>query len=820
MKPTDKDIYTYSLENLVEALNANVVSPKNDVVIALSRKGPRLLEYLRREKGLKDFPVMTEHALPFLFETIFANVGKDYRIFIVDDAIYFGSTILALKDEIESYIRVLNLSDRVRIQGIYSCIKDKEALEIDDVPVYTNSAIRSGYGHFFVKEVMKDLRSLGKSLEIEFPVIKYQTERQIDIAILSKDLSEKFGEDNVYLINDKTGVKSISVLLSDVKEPTFRKLRFFVKDNQVCIVSICPELVDTNLKLFKYIGFGNQSKIMDEWIKLVMALERIANRFDENGIDKRNVIRTGVVLLNFFSSIDTFCYFKSQIEDSLKCLGGYFSNLKLESNNLSYLLGIQSWTSDVLSVWNEALHDSSYKTAPNPSEISANQKDIVFESSRLSNMETESLKMANLRPVYSSFTISEALSSMFFNQTLMIECGSRYLSVDRQSRLRFGYTFQYLWNFIWDNAQQIKSEELSVSKLHHWVDVQIDNGSIVPQYILRSDTYQWIRVFRPGENEDALLSHLGRLVVHVITRMLQSEDDKLYGKVFRTNLEGVLTAVFHHFEYQIEQEEPESVLAIDNKDRTMDVCLRRMEPDVYDSGDTKLQVGLVDLMLANGILRLENGGYIRIAERVNDKEFSRNTTLSQDLICEIDKYIQEIMDMMGNRPQAYFKYGNTINYFLRDMMSATEIDEKLKKISNFGVNLLYEILGKDLEEDTIKSLVNEIIGKYQNLLSNYEMNTEVLLDEKSNIEASLLPYLWKICQFVHLVSIMALLSLKDKSHLDSYLSGLSEPERKKLRNDDVLSYLQVKNACSNLTLWHDKLLVQKMIDYIKLVILA
>lgn len=819
MKPTDKDIYTYSLENLVEALNANVISPEIDVVIALSRKGPRLLEYLRREKGLKDFPVMTEHALPFLFEEICSNEGKDYRIFIVDDAIYFGSTILSLKDEIESYIRVLNLSHRVCIQGIYSCIKDQEALDIAEVPVYTNSEIRSGYGHFFVKEIMKDLRSLGKSLEIEFPVIKYQTERQIDIAILSKDLSEKFGEDNVYLINDKTGIKSISVLLSDVQEPTFRKLRFFVDDDQVYIVSICPELVDTNLKLFKYIGFGNQSKVMDEWIKLVMELERIANRFDENGIDKRNIIRTGVVLLNFFSSIDTYCYFKSQIEDSLKCLGG-FSNLELESNNLSYLLGFQSWTSSVLSAWNAALHDSSYKTAPDSIEMNAIYDNIVFESSRLSNMETESLKMANLRPVYSSFTISEALSSMFFNQTLMIERGSRYISVDRQSRLRFGYTFQYLWKFIWDNAQQIKSEELSVSKLHHWIDVQIDNGSIVPQYILSSDTFQWIRVFRPGENEDALLSHLGRLVVHVITRMLQSDDDKLYGKVFRSNLEGVLTAVYHHFEYQIEQEEPETVLVIDKEDRTLDVCLRRMKHDVYDSGDTKLQVGLVDLMLANGILRQEDGEYICIAERVKDKEFSRYTTLSQELICEIDKYIQDIMDMMGNRPQAYFKYGNTINYFLRDMISANEIVQKLKDICGLVVNSLHEILGKDLEEDTIKCLVNEIIGKYQDLLSSYEMNTEVLLDEKSNIEASLLPYLWKICQFVHLVNILALLTLEDKSHLNSYLSGLSEPERKKLKNDDILAYLQAKNACGNLTLLHDKLLVQKMIDYIKLVILA
>ena len=161
----DKDVYKDSLKKLVENLNSSIVSSETDIVIALSRKGPRLLEFLRKNMGLKkDLNVMTEHALPFLFDSILSKSDKEYRIFIVDDAIYYGSTISALKDEIESYIAVYGLKGRVHIQGIYSCIKDKESLDFEDVEVNAIKDVRLGYGHFFVKEVMKDLRSLGKSL--------------------------------------------------------------------------------------------------------------------------------------------------------------------------------------------------------------------------------------------------------------------------------------------------------------------------------------------------------------------------------------------------------------------------------------------------------------------------------------------------------------------------------------------------------------------------------------------------------------------------------------------------------------------------------
>ena len=185
---------------MVEELNSSIVSLDTDIVIALSRKGPRLLEYLRKEKGLKEFPVITEHSLPFLFDQISRELTKEYRIFIVDDAVYYGSTVLALKDEIESYSKMFALTNRVKIQGIYTCIKDKDSLDFGSIPVYADQQIRPGYGHFFVKEMMKNLRSLGKSLEVEFPEFSFTSTKEVDIDLFLSLLKENFGEDKVYKI--------------------------------------------------------------------------------------------------------------------------------------------------------------------------------------------------------------------------------------------------------------------------------------------------------------------------------------------------------------------------------------------------------------------------------------------------------------------------------------------------------------------------------------------------------------------------------------------------------------------------------------------
>lgn len=305
MELSDRVKYKKSLADLTDQLNRSVSSSSTDIVIALSRKGPRLLEFLKRNFHLKPMNVVTEHALPFLFDKINNDKENKYRLFIVDDAIYFGSSIWGLKEEIDIYISAYGLNNRVEIVGIYSCIKDKESMDFFSIPVYSTSDIRTGYGHFFVKNVMKDLQSLGKSLEVEFPAVKYTLGQTVDSESLKQQLVFAFGKNKVYSIDRCEGIESISVILSDVQESTFRKFRVFLQGNTITVVTIAPELVTTNFDMFKYVVFGSNEQVNRAWKNVIEKLTDVSKYLEGKAVSTRNLMRTAVVLLNYFSSLDS-----------------------------------------------------------------------------------------------------------------------------------------------------------------------------------------------------------------------------------------------------------------------------------------------------------------------------------------------------------------------------------------------------------------------------------------------------------------------------------------------------------------------------------
>ena len=784
----DKQIYINSLEKLVEVLNSSIFSLDTDIVIALSRKGPRLLEYLRKEKGLKEFPVITEHSLPFLFDQISRESTKEYRIFIVDDAVYYGSTVLALKDEIESYIKMFALTNRVKIQGIYTCIKDKDSLDFGSIPVYADQQIRPGYGHFFVKEMMKNLRSLGKSLEVEFPEFSFTSTKEVDIDLFLGLLKENFGEDKVYKIDDPLGIPSITVILSQPKSATFRKLRMFVKGNRVSVVAIAPELVNTNLKLFRFVGFGEDVAVNDRWQEVVGLLNKVDEQFEDHSVNNRNLVRTGVVLLNYFSSIDTFLNFKDKVIDALRKVAGNLVDQHLDTLNLYYLVGNKTLVESITKAWNLVMQEEMYFTIPNAEREEELSNHIVFESSRLSNQEAKTLSMTNMVQVINSVSLSEALSAMFFNQSMMIERASRYVEVNRQSRLLFGYTYQYLWKSLWDYADRLESKDINYARIHQWVDIQIDNGSIVPQYIINSDHLNWVRVLRTGENEDVQISHWGRWVIHVFKKMLITDEDKRIGKVLRKNLEGILTAVFLHFQDRIRNEEQKCTLQINKADFTLWLGLQQRREGCMDEGDRAIQINLIDFLISKNLLKNDNR-QLTISPGVADKEFSLYTTLSEDLVADIDAYIQLIFKKIGNAPSFFYIYQNTINYFLRDLFSVKDIEDKVKYVSLKIEENLDKILDEKDGGVHDKEYLDEIISAYSNSLLQYEMPKEMLLDPDSCIDSRLALSLWKICQLFHLICLICLPFGLGLTKLVEYIQNMSKEEQKKMQSEGLDAYL-------------------------------
>ena len=685
--------YERYLDDLTLTLK-NITFGRNDIVIALSRKGPRLLEYLAKHKDLVIPNVISEHALPFLFSRIIKN-SESYHLYIFDDAIYYGSTISNLIDEINAYISAYDLHERVDIAGIYVAIKEPTSVELpNDINVYPIEPCSSGYGHYFVKRVMKDLRSLGRSLEIEFPAIRHHVSKVLKLDDLHQSFKNTYGDNNVCIINSTEGIPSLSVVWSKPDETTFRKMRLYIDDNDLVIVPIAPELFHNDMSRLSYVSFGRNDLISSLWRKIVDELTEVyEGDANSNVILRRNICRTGVVLLNYFSSIDTYIYESPKVRSCVESLGVSLSEPTLDPDNLKYLL-YDNYVSDVVSIWNKMLTLDDYITMPIQVNLSKSDE-IVYESTSLSSAEVEPLVKVNILSVMGSRSFEEALSVMSFNQTIMIERFSRYIRSNKHERLRFGYSFAGLWNFIRNNANKVSSDDITLSRLHKWVDCQIDNGSLVPQYIVDKNTSMWTRVFRPGENEDVMLSHIGRFVAFVIDKMHRPDIDGSDYGVLKSNLDGILSIVYSKYHERINDEEPQWPDMVDKKSQL-----------VFSSTNENL----VDFLIRMSVLKNTITHTIKINERLNNYEFSHNTTFSKELEDEIGLTVEEIVNKLPeNKKQTLYRYPITINLFRSPYFDYSDIEKSIayivnrieEKISNIRLNLS----NSDIVNEKILSLI-------------------------------------------------------------------------------------------------------------------
>ena len=774
--------YERYLDDLTLTLK-NITFGRNDIVIALSRKGPRLLEYLAKHKDLFIPNVISEHALPFLFSRIIKN-SESYHLYIFDDAIYYGSTISNLIDEINAYISAYDLHERVGIAGIYVAIKEPSSVELpNDINVYPIEPCSSGYGHYFVKRVMKDLRSLGRSLEIEFPAIRHHVSKVLKLEDLHQSFKNTYGDNNVCIINSTEGIPSLSVVWSKPDETTFRKMRLYIDDNDLVIVPIAPELFHNDMSRLSYVSFGRNDLISSLWRRIVDELTEVyEGDANSNVILRRNICRTGVVLLNYFSSIDTYIYESPKVRSCVESLGVSLSEPNLDPDNLKYLL-YDNYVSDVVSIWNKMLTLDDYITMPIQVNLSKSDE-IVYESTSLSSAEVEPLVKVNILSVMGSRSFEEALSVMSFNQTIMIERFSRYIRSNKHERLRFGYSFAGLWNFIRNNANKVSSDDITLSRLHKWVDCQIDNGSLVPQYIVDKNTSMWTRVFRPGENEDVMLSHIGRFVAFVIDKMHRPDIDGSDYGVLKSNLDGILSIVYSKYHERINDEEPQWPDMVDKKSQL-----------VFSSTNENL----IDFLIRMSVLTNTITHTIKINERLNNYEFSHNTTFSKELEDEIGLTVEEIVNKLPeNKKQTLYRYPITINLFRSPYFDYSDIEKSIAYIVNrieeeIGIIRL-NLSNSDIVNEKILSLIDD----YNKNLLCYELTNDALTDKlQTVIPRDKFEILIRVRRTIYVINCLISLFIRNIDFIDISLKRSGEDVKNFLNLSRLSQYESRINELSS-----------------------
>lgn len=242
-----------------------------------------------------------------------------------------------------------------------------------------------------------------------------------------------------------------------------------------------------------------------------------------------------------------------------------------------------------------------------------------------------------------SQNVEEALGVLFFNQDMFFEkqeLASNPVTQDYH-RLRMGFTYEGLQDIIQDSLARgyftLKPDEDFVITLHRWVDQRIGEASIVPQYVLDDKSKYWIRVFRHGENEETLLSHLARFVLFVFNE----RANKTYLEwIPKDELKNLLVNSFNKIEGDTLESKKKQIVESTN------ICIKVESDELVFTNDhypvldqTGKPRSVLDYMIKMCILSEDEQGVITIHPRTKSFFKTGITTMSSQSEKEIRKEI-------------------------------------------------------------------------------------------------------------------------------------------------------------------------------------
>ena len=285
--------------------------------------------------------------------------------------------------------------------------------------------------------------------------------------------------------------------------------------------------------------------------------------------------------------------------------------------------------------------------------------------------ERQNILLHNEHMVRNSHSCQEALSALFFNQNLFIERWSRMKARYEGRRLWFGYTHDSL-SYQLERNGRYKKLQNQEKQLHKWVDLRIDQGCVVPQYVLDPQNDVWVRVLRPGENEDVLLSHLARFVIHVYNLI----DAKMeLGYIPIDFLNGILAVVYQTLWVDCLQKQFDFTLILDD-DRT----LRLAEFDVTGSPE------IINYLRRMYIL-VVNDEEVTISPRITDREFRSQTTMDSDAERKLDKLVGEVMERFSESGLSYRNSETIFNHYLNKYLHVQTLVDVCHRVGTMLINV-------------------------------------------------------------------------------------------------------------------------------------
>lgn len=491
---------------LVRRIGSIKESGRTPVLVALSRKMPRLLEWIRKsyipslpdDRKLPDpelvysCEITTELSIPFRAseENIFA---KESYI-LVDDIIIHGSSLHSIATELEllakttaggrldCYLSTIFLSKLTYSFPLSVNINDIYELEPLDIKQTKE----------VVAELTKKIRTSNLPIDLEFPILRVVA----DIAAaesedLVDEVSEAFrGVNPAMTYKGKWG--NTASLIFDNKFinslQDFAKIRFFKSCEGYCFEvfapSILPNFIMENqrMQIFSADDYNRVWKAvmqpMFEFIKenSKMFLEaQGANLFENMG-------RSAAVFANYLLSLSFYTARCSEIiPEEIR------RNLSVGVQDLILILG-KHYAEEIVDEVGKIIGSNT------SSEILLKQYDSVLAS----------FAPEDFRGQYDLLKAESAAQADDFSEVLVKIFNFQNFTNPLYSEPQYAATRQYYGETYTSLLKACGPyyEDLYV-KVNRWIDDQIDNGAVIPKYelFISSDgPMLWRRFFHAGLN--------------------------------------------------------------------------------------------------------------------------------------------------------------------------------------------------------------------------------------------------------------------------------------------------------------------------------
>ena len=468
---------------------ADYVNNNAQNILAISRKGPRLIEMLHNAGLISDqvyHNTFSEYALPFL--------GKMDDLSIIDDSVLYGSTLSKTLILAEKYLNIISEKIDV-IPVIYSTDTPNEVKKKINQKVSTS--IEAHRTTHYVGSLITSFKLLGKPYDIEHPIAYIQGDfRDIELLkIRIEHITQSISEFPL-IVNDNNNSypPSFTILLNGGEDGTndFSKFRIYLNDSytRLAIVPISPIIIsdDEIEKLSNAIS----PEFANIWGKVYQTANTKAGK---ECLWKRSL----VVFANYLNSL-------ALLLDCMPQLGKHFNKEEMyfDVYDLQILLGTKIATVIATELNKLIVRDF----ASNPIKIISNFdgeiKNSIFPFNENEYNEFLNNRLETLKSLNEEF---EIINMIFVAQHYKIEVPSRKESqFNDVDRLKFGVSLQY----IIEKVKKIKPE-YSIVKIHSALDKLIDSGTIVPKYsnvATKENQVIWKRAFRVGEGSPSTIQRI------------------------------------------------------------------------------------------------------------------------------------------------------------------------------------------------------------------------------------------------------------------------------------------------------------------------